>query len=128
MLEAFELIIIHYIADFIFQDEKWANNKSKSIKALLNHTITYSVVFGILTFLIPNLEFNNIWSWGAFVYFVFIGHTLVDFITSKIVSKKFANKQYGSKIPNFGAFSIIGIDQVIHYGMLFFTYNLFKLP
>ena len=54
----------------------------------------------------------------------FILHFATDYITSRIVSKRFADKYYGSPIPNFGAFSIIGLDQVLHYAQLFLTYYL----
>ena len=125
---AFELLIIHYIADFIFQDEKWATNKYNSIKALLSHTVTYSYVFLLLIVMFPNIlvSFNGLWGLLAFIFFIFIGHTAVDFVTSKIVHNKFEKKQYGSPIPNFGAFSMIGLDQLIHFGMIFYTYYLFK--
>jgi hypothetical protein len=56
----------------------------------------------------------------------FITHTATDYFTSRIVSKKFAKQEYGSPIPNFGAFTIIGIDQVLHYIQLFLTYQLLK--
>lgn len=58
-----------------------------------------------------------------FFLITFVTHTITDYITSRIVSKKFANKHLGSPIPNFGAFSMIGFDQVIHYGTLFLTYH-----
>ena len=45
LIEIFSIIIIHWITDFIFQDEKWALGKSKNWKDLLNHTFTYSFVF-----------------------------------------------------------------------------------
>ena len=110
------LIIAHYIADFIFQDEEWATNKSKDIRSLLKHTYTYSFVFTLLVWLI--------FPWYiAFTFFstMLLSHTAIDYVTSKIVSRKFQNKEYGSSIPNFGAFSIIGFDQVLHYITIFLT-------
>jgi hypothetical protein len=62
----------------------------------------------------------------AFGVVTLICHTATDYVTSRIVSKKFAKGEYGSSIPNFGAFTIIGIDQVLHYVQLFLTYNLLK--
>jgi hypothetical protein len=38
------IIIIHWIADFVFQDEKWALGKSKNWSDLLKHTYLYSMV------------------------------------------------------------------------------------
>jgi len=120
LTEIFAIIIIHWLADFVFQDEKWALGKSKNWNDLLFHTITYSVLFSLL--LIPFLGKLSF----VFFYITFIAHTITDYFTSRIVSKKFANKHYGSAIPNFGAFTIIGIDQVLHYIQLFTTYYLLK--
>lgn len=126
----FTIIIVHWIADFIFQAEEWATNKSKSFGSLVCHTIAYTLVwwFGAsLLFIVP----SDISIFGigvdvpkvfAFCCITFVAHTVTDYFTSKIVSYKFANKEYGSPIPNFGAFTIIGFDQVLHYVQLFLTY------
>jgi hypothetical protein len=128
---AFLIILIHYIADFIFQDSEWAENKNKSFSALISHTLMYSVVwiFGAM------FIFNSPCDYSAFgqcvdtikafrfVGITFVFHTITDYFTSKIVSKKFSKGEYGGPIPNFGAFSIIGLDQVLHYAQLFLTYQ-----
>lgn len=41
LIEIFSIIIIHWFADFLMQDEKWALGKSKNWKDLLSHTFTY---------------------------------------------------------------------------------------
>lgn len=107
----------HYFADFVFQDEKWAVAKRHSIKALLKHTITYTSVLTIL--LIGILYFINPIYTLYFFIFNFVTHTMIDYVTSRIVGQKFDNKEFGSSIPNFGAFSIIGFDQVLHYICIF---------
>ena len=132
LFEIFSIIIIHWVADFLMQDEKWALGKSKNWKDLLYHTAVYSsiwpiplcIVFGIT---VPHetTEFY-VFSCIRFAMISFIFHTITDYFTSRIVSKKFANKEYGSSIPNMGAFTIIGIDQVLHYVQLFTTYYLLK--
>jgi hypothetical protein len=88
-------------------------------------------MFGLLTGFI----FSNPCDYSAFGYCVdlsklftflgitFISHFITDYITSRIVKRKFENNEYGSPIPNFGAFSIIGFDQVLHYTQLFLTYQ-----
>jgi hypothetical protein len=125
------IIFCHWVFDFVFQDEKWALGKSKSIKCLLMHTITYSALwwFPILTiftvgYIYPGTPLDNL-NWyiiGLFPLITFVFHTLTDYITSKIVSKRFADGYYGGPIPNFGGFAIIGFDQVLHYIQLFLTY------
>lgn len=113
------ILFIHWVADFIYQDEEWAINKSIDNNALLKHTITYSIVWYI-----PMIFILGIWKSTIFVTITFILHTLTDYFTSRIVSKKFQNKEYGSNIPNFGAFTIIGFDQFLHYIQLILTYKL----
>ena len=55
MKVAFIIIVIHFIADFICQDEKWALGKSKNWSDLLSHTFTYSCIWIIpIIFLLPN--------------------------------------------------------------------------
>lgn len=113
------LLFVHWVADFIFQDEKWALNKSKYCDALIMHTSIYSIVL-TLAFL-PILGVNAIY-FGIINY---SAHTFVDFVTSKIVAGRFANKYLGGPIPNFGAFTVIGFDQWIHYVILFISLSIF---
>ena len=117
LIEIFSIFIIHWIADFIFQDEKWALGKSKNWKDLLSHTFIYSFIWLIFGLII----FNNI-NVLYFSLITFTLHTMTDYFTSRIVSKKFAKQEYGSAIPNICAFSWIGFDQVLHYLQLFGTY------
>jgi len=124
------IIVVHYIADFIFQDEKWALGKSKNWNDLLVHTITYSFIFAALSYFIAfgylfitketlNTKIELIY-W--FIPITFVCHTITDYFTSRWVGKKFKDGYYGSSIPNFGAFSSIGFDQVLHYFQLFLTF------
>lgn len=131
MLVAFTIVLIHWIADFIFQAEEWANNKSKNMKALLSHTLTYSLVSAVLWMIAfpSHITFPDVFiktqghiNIVSFFLITFAAHTVTDYFTSRVVSKKFAAGKYGSPIPNFGAFSIIGLDQVLHYGQLFLTF------
>lgn len=125
LVEIFSIIIIHFVADFIMQDERWALNKSKNWDALLMHTITYTSVWLVIA-LYTNQTTND-WYFDTldvqlFLLITFVCHTITDYFTSRIVSKKFAEGKYGSAIPNFGAFTLIGGDQVLHYIQLFATY------
>jgi len=87
------------------------------MKALVNHTLTYSAISTLFwAVLIP---FGNLL---LFFAITFLLHTATDYITSRIVSRKFANHEYGSPIPNTGAFTVIGFDQVLHYIQLFGAY------
>jgi hypothetical protein len=122
LTEIFTIIIIHWVSDFVFQDEKWALGKSKNWSDLLSHTSLYSVLWFIPMIILLGVN----WKASVFVFITFVLHTITDYFTSRIVSKKFSKQQYGSAIPNFGAFTIIGIDQVLHYIQLFLTYYYLK--
>lgn len=131
LIEIFSIIIIHWFADFLMQDEKWALGKSKSWHDLLSHTFVYSMIWWFpiliiaLSFQSSNELISDVMDKGAlFILITFIFHTITDYFTSRIVSKQFANKEYGSSIPNLGAFTTIGFDQVLHYIQLFGTYYL----
>ena len=138
LTEVMALIVGHWINDFILQDEEWAANKSKSWAALLIHTFVYScgwLVMGLL-YVIGSLIYQK--ESGIlepqtpfepqqlllFGLMTFLFHTATDYFTSKTVKKKFEAGDYGQPIPNFGAFTVIGFDQVLHYMQLFLTYLL----
>ena len=124
------LIIFHWVADFLMQDVDWANEKSISMHALLMHTVTYTLVFMLL--MIMSLFFTednlsavdpiiNVLIFGGIT---FVCHTLTDYITSRIVKRKFDKGQYGTHVPNVGGFTVIGIDQILHYLQIFVAYDL----
>jgi len=134
--EILGIIIIHWFADFVMQDEKWAISKSKDNNALLHHALTYSIVwlygafflFSWNKIIIGQSDESITLKWLLtysllFTEITFVAHFITDYFTSRIVSKMFAENKYGSPIPNFGAFTVIGIDQVVHYVQLFFTYQ-----
>lgn len=120
LVEIFLILFTHWVADFVFQAEEWATNKNKSVKVLLKHTTVYSLIW-FLPVAIGNLSLIGT---TLFVLITFIAHTITDYFTSKIVSRMFAQKKFGTNIPNRGAFTVIGFDQFLHYAQLFVTYKL----
>lgn len=122
------LIIIwsHYIGDFVMQLDQMARNKSKCNKALRSHIYWYTATLFVgAVFLFNNT--NNITTAisMASVFAVVNGvvHFYIDYVTSRVGSKKYAAGQLGStKFPNFGFYSVIGLDQALHYTVLFITY------
>lgn len=130
------MIYIHYVADFIFQDEEWAKNKSKSFTALLKHTYTYSAFWVVAGMVYTFPLFWDITSDEYFIFMVkfvfifplitFLAHTTTDFLTSKVTSRQYEEGKFGSSIPNLGFFSTIGFDQCLHYTQLFLTFYLLK--
>jgi len=131
MLIALYIVIVHWIADFIFQAEEWANNKSKSNAHLFIHVSIYTVIWALLgSFLFVNPCDSSIFGYcvdlpkfAIFLVVTFVAHFITDYKTSRIVKRRFDKKYYGSPIPNFGAFTVIGFDQVLHYAQLFLTYH-----
>jgi len=124
------IIFIHWIADFLFQDEKWAITKSKNFRNLILHTATYSAIWfpiSMMLFKIVSPDQTKYWYFqhGAyFFYITFILHTITDYYTSRLNSKLYEKKKFGGPIPNWGFFSSIGLDQVYHYVQLFLTFQL----
>lgn len=114
------IIFAHWVADFIFQDEKWALGKSKNTDDLLAHTCMYSSIMGLFSMFLFPTGIQVI----IFVGITFICHTITDYFTSKVVKDKFEKKELGGNIPNLGGFTYIGGDQVLHYIQLFLSYLL----
>ena len=104
-------MIAHTVADFILQTREEAKNKSKCNNALASHCTSYSIALTgySLLFLNHNCIIPNILYWAALIFlFIFIGHFLTDYVTSRLTSRFW-------KLKNERAFWIvIGIDQFIH--------------
>lgn len=97
------LLFIHWVADFVFQSDWMAKNKSKSNDALLIHCFAYGAVIGVMT-LNPLFGLIN----GTI-------HFPVDYVTSRINSKLWEAKQVH------WFFVSIGFDQFIHFVTLILT-------
>jgi len=91
------LLFVHWLADFVWQTDYIAKNKSKSNKVLLLHCGIYSLFFAIGTL--------NI------IYGLLLGliHFPVDYFTSRLNSKLY---QAGK---NHEFFVSLGFDQWIHF-------------
>ena len=108
------VLFIHWIADFVFQTDYMAKNKSKNIEVLLAHIMEYLAVIGIgfLWLGVNGVRLAVINS---------VAHFIIDFFTSKITNNLFSvgKTHYG--------FVVIGFDQFLHVAFLIYTFNwLFK--
>ncbi len=115
----FTILVIHWIADFVFQTDWQAQNKSKNNIALLTHTINYSVCWAIpIIFLLPGdwTTRDYLIASVQFTLVTFICHTITDYFTSRLNTYLYNKKQ----IHYF--FVSIGFDQILHYVQLFLTY------
>lgn len=128
------LLIAHFIGDFILQSDEMAIQKSKDWVALTVHVSFYSICFIF---------------WGVpFYLFTLVSHFITDAITSRITSKlwfiqleptarkalstNLIGTAYDEMFP-FDArvlsgqrhwfFTMIGLDQLIHYVTLAVSYH-----
>jgi len=110
------VLTLHWIADFVLQDDYMATNKSTSWKALMLHTMTYTLVWAPIA-----LYTLGLWKALIFMIVTFICHTIQDRVTSKWTSILYEAKEYRL------FFNVIGADQLLHYTQLFLTFLLLSL-
>lgn len=101
------LIWLHFFADFIFQTDQMAINKSTSIKWLSLHILAYSWPF--------------LWFGWKFAIVNAIAHFITDFFTSKATSWLWKHNE------RHWFFTVIGFDQAIHMTTLYITAKYFKV-
>jgi hypothetical protein len=116
-LEVLIILFIHWVADFLLQTKQMATMKSKDTNWLLIHVAVYS-----FTWFFIGAFFDPLKS-ALFFVITFMCHFITDYFTSRWTSKLYRDsKFYG--FPSF--FSVIGLDQWIHYVQLFLTYEWIK--
>lgn len=100
-LVLFALLSIHFVADFVLQNDWMAINKSKRWDALTVHVGIYAACF--------------FWFGVQFMALTFIAHFVQDAITSRITARLWQAEQ------RHWFFVVIGFDQLLHAGQLFLT-------
>jgi hypothetical protein len=120
------LLVCHWIGDFVFQTTEMAINKNHSLGHLFYHVSLYSFIMflGVLIYSIITAGVTEMGTIKIFYFWLitFITHGIVDYFSSKKTHKLHEKNKYYTSIPNFGFFSIIGLDQVVHLIILFGTY------
>ena len=116
----------HYVADFVLQTRWMGDNKSKRILPLLAHGAAYTVgmfLFLLPTFYILSLIFPalSITALGVGIYCLCNGvlHTVIDFFSSRMTSRAWAEKKIGK------FWKIIGADQLVHETKLLVSLGIF---
>lgn len=116
------ILFSHWVSDFILQTHYMASNKSSNFKVLLSHVGLYSVSMFIMmavSVFLYGYEFSSlaitlmIMLWAIFNGLLHLG---TDFITSRVTSRLYQNKDF----HNF--FVVIGLDQFLHYIVLFYSW------
>ena len=93
------IIWLHFISDFILQNDKMALNKSSSSLWLFIHSFIYGVCF--------------FWLGLSFVMAAILSHFLIDFFTSRWTKKLWLqNKRHWF-------FCVVGFDQALHLTVLY---------
>jgi len=87
-------MVLHFLADFVAQNDWMAINKSQSFKALGLHSLVYSFCF---------LGFGL-----GFMLWMLLTHLIIDGITSRVTS------YYWKQEKRHEFFVVIGFDQLLH--------------
>lgn len=109
------IVILHFFADFVFQNDKMGTKKSSSNYWLTAHVMAYSAVLfvgGALTLPIT-LAFAARYAVANGVF-----HFMVDYVSSRMTSYLWKKEE------RHWFFVTIGADQAIHMLLLFGTYIL----
>lgn len=109
------LLFSHWIADFVFQNDWMAVNKSKDVVALLAHVSAYAFTVGMLLNIYTSASLYAGW---MFILITFLAHFTTDAVTSNITSCLW------EKEKRHWFFVTIGFDQLLHYFQLLVTYKL----
>lgn len=104
------VLLIHFLGDFALQTQEQALKKSSEDKFLLYHVAIYSVIWLLASYIILGW-FRAL----IFASVTFCTHYAIDYVTSRINKKFFAQENWHD------GFVGIGADQLLHYLQLFFT-------
>lgn len=117
------ILLAHFVADFVFQNDYMGTNKSHDNEALGWHVAVYTGIIGLFM----TILFFPASHPGHFIGFLIVTavlHLVTDYNTSRlttILHKSFETTP-GSR---HWFFVVIGFDQVIHYVCLFLAYKAF---
>lgn len=113
-------LLIHWLADFVFQTDWMAKNKATSQHALAAHVLAYFTVLTISTLILAIFAQKDLPSSVIpFICINVVSHLLIDYVTSRISSTLHKN----GDIHNF--FVVIGFDQFLHISILYWSYFYF---
>lgn len=125
LVSAFILLLGHWVADFVCQSDRVAQNKSKSNKVLAEHCVIYTIVVAAFTVpmvLVLTLCYHIFLLHPLVVMsYLFITHFITDYFTSRLNDYLLCTEQ------RHWFFVSIGFDQLIHFGVLLCLLALFLL-
>ncbi len=115
-------LFVHYAADFVFQTDWQARNKSVNSIALIDHVVIYSTTWWIVMFIVM-WSVKYTFPAAAFMSMFFAGITFLFHICTDYFTSRAAKKYFDSGNAHNG-FVVIGFDQILHYLQLYYTYKL----
>lgn len=112
------LLLLHWLADFLFQSSETGLTKYKNNIVLLKHVLTYTSIMLIVgyCYLIFTDRIDLTRQLLYFCLLTFSFHLTTDYITSKI------NHGYHSTGQMKKLLNMIAFDQLLHHIQLFLTY------
>ena len=119
------ILFTHWLADFVFQSDETAKNKSSKFKVLLGHALSYAMYWQIticLFYYLNKLGAQDVSDVFLFGGITFASHLFIDYVTSKY------NKKLWEEGRTHDFFVSIGFDQLLHYLQLWFTFKLLFWP
>jgi uncharacterized membrane protein len=126
------ILLFHFIGDYVLQPDSLNNKKGKSIKPLLIHILIYFLTMLILT----SIFIFNIKDAIIFSFINSVAHLLIDFITSRVITKM-SQSELNKRIINVKEFDIttisvywpvllLGLDQLSHHVILIYTLKMLQ--
>lgn len=115
--EIMYLLVAHFIADYVFQSTYTGMNKSKIFTVMVKHIFIYTSVLAVLC--LPLFLFVPYGTFFTFIVCNAVMHMITDAITSRLSTKYYEQGRI------YAFWKVIGIDQLAHYAVLFYTYVYF---
>lgn len=109
------ILVLHFIADFVFQSDWMAINKSSSFRALLLHVVIYTLTLCTIPLAVTDMSIAVPCLTWALVNGVI--HFVQDAVTSRMTAYLWKKEQ------RHWFFVVIGLDQLLHYVFLFWLWS-----
>lgn len=124
------LLVVHYLADFVFQRRADAEEKHKSVLALLSHCswylfITYFLIMFIMPIFVAISQIESLYltdglEISTYSLCLVVLHFATDYFTSKISHNFYEQKKIKYFWATIGADQLLHQIQIIVLGYLFF--------
>lgn len=116
LVEILMIVVVHWIADFVFQTNEQGRDKGKNNWLLLQHVCYYMLVWVVVITLIILFSHGRNLLLCFFPFITFWLHLATDYFTSRL------NRKLYNPDNQHNYFVAIGFDQLLHYVQLFTTY------